>query len=79
MSKLKQYDVPFTITVSGIMKVEAENVDDAVDVCCDEATFDSYCGNGGCDKLIGTTDERISFDGSIDINEINENEVSESE
>ena len=46
------------------MTVNAKSQNDAIDICQSEASFDGYCGNGDCDKLIGTNDTRISLDGS---------------
>lgn len=76
--KKKKYSVPFTITVSGTMTVQAVDEHDAIDICQSEASFEGYVGNGGSDKFIGTSDERISLNGDfIEIDDINLNDITE--
>lgn len=73
----------YKLTAKGIfyleMELEANSKEEAIELAIEEGRVSSYCGNGGCDKLIGVTDSDY---GTISIEadeylEINEDEIKE--
>ena len=76
MNKYK-VTIPFVCFVS--VEVEAEDKEDAVDVAYDEASLQTFAGNGGWDKLIGVSSsnhtveagETLDWDGfEVEIEEL---------
>jgi len=68
---MKTFEVYYKTEVYLTVTVEAENKYDARDKA-DEiipSELTCYCGNGGCDQLVGVDDERISLDPSGYISE----------
>ena len=53
---MKKYIVTGYTRVIVEVVVEAENKEDAIEKAYDNVSIDSYCGNGGSDKLIGVWD-----------------------
>ena len=53
---MKKYIVTGYTRVTVEVVVEAENKEDAIEKAYDNVSIDSYCGNGGLDKLIGVCD-----------------------
>lgn len=71
---MAKYLVKGKIMLSCEVIVEAENEEDAIEKAYDNINIDSYCGNGGTDKLVGVcnTDEAkasIYPDGDIEYDE----------
>jgi hypothetical protein len=60
---MKKYKVPFTVTISGEMEVEADNMEEAIETVESESLI-GYCGNGGVDKLMGVDNDNISLQDS---------------
>lgn len=53
---MKTYLVEGTAQVLVSIEVEAESQDEAIEVAYDmQIDLDSYCGNGGMNKLVGTS------------------------
>ena len=50
---MKKYTVTGYANVVVEVTVEAENEEEAIEKAYDNVDIDSYCGNGGTDKLIG--------------------------
>lgn len=74
---MKKYIVTGYARVTVEVEVEAENKKDAIEKAYDNVDIDSYCGNGGTDKLIGVcnTDEAtasIYADSELDYVEVEE-------
>ena len=50
----------YRITAKGTfyidMELEADSKEEAIELAHEEVHVSGYCGNGGCDKLIGVTD-----------------------
>lgn len=53
---MKKYIVTGYTGVTVEVTVEAENKKEAIEKAYDNVSIDSYCGNGGFDKLIGVFD-----------------------
>lgn len=53
---MKKYIVTGYTRVIVEVVVEAENKEDAIEKAYDNVSIDSYCGNGGSDKIIGVCD-----------------------
>lgn len=74
---MKKYTVTGYASVVVEVTVEAENEEEAIEKAYDNVSIDSYCGNGGTDKLIGVcnTDEAtasIYVDSELDYVEVEE-------
>ena len=70
---MKKYRVEGTTTVTVYKEVWANNESEAYDKAYRKLScLTEYCGNGGCDKLIGVDghDESVSADGFIEYNDI---------
>ena len=51
---MKKYKVHGTTTITVYKEVWADNEDDAMDKAYNQLyALTEYCGNGGCDKLVG--------------------------
>lgn len=50
---MKKYTVTGYANVVVEVTVDAENEEEAIEKAYDNVDIDSYCGNGGTDKLIG--------------------------
>lgn len=58
-----KYNVTATIPVFITVTVEADSKEDALDQAYDEGLYLSgYCGNGGSDKLVGTSGSNVSVE-----------------
>ena len=69
---MKKYRVAGTTTVTVYKEVWANSESEAYDKAYRELScLTEYCGNGGCDKLIGVDghDESVSVDGYIEYND----------
>lgn len=53
---MKKYIVTGYTRVTVEVTVEAENEEEAIEKAYDNIYIDSYCGNGGVDKIIGVCD-----------------------
>lgn len=53
---MKKYIVTGYTRVTVEVTVEAENEEEAIEKAYDNICIDSYCGNGGVDKIIGVCD-----------------------
>lgn len=53
---MKKYIVKGYTRVTVEVTVEAENEEEAIEKAYDNICINSYCGNGGADKLIGVCD-----------------------
>ncbi len=76
---MAKYRIPFKGTIWVSLEIEAETKDEAIEIAEQEAYVSSYCGNGGCDKLVGVSpiDEgEISIEAD-DYLEIQEDEIEE--
>lgn len=67
-----EYDVHGTVEVVVTVTVEAENGEEAIEKA--QKCFggiQSYCGNGGIDKLIGVSgsNESIELDGNVEFDD----------
>lgn len=74
---MKKYTVTGYANVVVEVTVEAENEEEAIEKAYDNVSIDSYCGNGGTDKLIGVcnTDEataNIYADSELEYEEVEE-------
>lgn len=74
---MKKYIVTGYANVVVEVTVEAENKKEAIEKAYDNVSIDSYCGNGGTDKLIGVcnTDEAtasIYADSELEYAEVEE-------
>lgn len=76
---MAKYRIPFKGTVWINIEIEAENKEEAIDIAEQEAFISSYCGNGGCDKLVGVSpidSGQISIEAD-DYLELQEDEIEE--
>lgn len=64
MGNIKEYTIAFTTEVIVYVNVEAESLEEAVEEACSEVYLNNYCGNGGCDKLVGVCAENMSIETS---------------
>ena len=74
---MKKYTVTGYANVVVEVTVEAENEEEAIEKAYDNVSIDSYCGNGGTDKLIGVCDTgeataSIYADSELDYVEVEE-------
>ena len=70
---MKKYRVCGTVEISVYKEVWANNESEAYDKAYTELSeLTEYCGNGGCDKLVGVDDESesVAADGLIEYNDI---------
>ena len=58
---MKKFKIEFSTTVYGTMEVEADDINEAIEKVENEK-LSGYCGNGGTDKLVGVSDDRILLD-----------------
>lgn len=57
-----KYEVYGTIKVHVTFTVDAENEESAIEKAMDECDgLTAYAGNGGMDKIVGTSDSRVSL------------------
>lgn len=60
---MKKYIVKGCVTVEVSKEVWAYNEEDAIDKARDQlSSLTAYCGNGGCDKLVGVDGDGESVD-----------------
>lgn len=59
---MKDYLVNLTIPVYLTIRVEADDAEDAYEKAYDLAYLDSYVGNGGMDKIVGTNETNVSIE-----------------
>ena len=60
---MKKYIVKGSVTVEVSKEVWAYNEEDAIDKARDQLSIlTAYCGNGGCDKLVGVDGDGESVD-----------------
>lgn len=52
---MKKFRIPFKTTLWVNVEIEAETLEEAIELAEDEAYVSNYCGNGGCDKLVGVS------------------------
>lgn len=74
---MKKYIITGYTEVTVEVTVAAENKEDAIEKAYDNVGIDSYCGNGGSNKLIGVcdTDEAkagIYVDDELEYTEVEE-------
>lgn len=72
---MMRYIVYGHTTVTVVVEVEAGSKEEAYEIALDQrSSLDSYCGNGGIDKLIGVCgdDESVSADEEITYDDIEE-------
>ena len=50
-----KYRIPFKGTIWVNLEIEADTKDEAIEIAEQEAYASSYCGNEGCDKLVGVS------------------------
>lgn len=60
------YEVTYTGTYTVTVQVAANSEDEAIAIAEEAASIQSYCGNGGCDKLIGVEGWLDNAEASID-------------
>lgn len=70
------FRVPFKFTGTVIIKVEADDKEDAINSAYEEVYISSYAGNGGMNKLIGVSETNHSIHAD-DEYEVIENDVEE--
>ena len=56
-----QASVPF-VFYAEVKNIEADSPEDALDKAMSDTYISIYCGNGSCDKLIGTDQANISIE-----------------
>lgn len=62
---MSKWKVTGKVTVYVTAIVDADDEDEAFDAAADEIEMlESYCGNGGTDKLIGVSSENLSVESS---------------
>lgn len=76
---MKKYIVTGKVTAFISVELEAENKKEAIEKAYENVSIDSYCGNGGCDKLIGVCDTdsaivSIACDDEVEYTEVEEAE-----
>lgn len=59
---MKNYRVYIPYAVYVCVEVKADNEEQAKEMAIDQSYIDSYCGNGGMDKLIGVRDSNMSIE-----------------
>ena len=71
------FEVVVPCACSVTVQVNAENEEEAKDIAISEIDVQSYCGNGGYDKLIGVESQNqsiefgdIDYDKHFDITEV---------
>ena len=72
---MKKYRVSGSVTVIVTKEVWAHSEEDAIDKARQELScLTSYCGNGGCDKLVGVdgSDESVDVYDDINYDEVEE-------
>lgn len=52
---MAKYRIPFQGTIWINLEIESESKEEAIKIAEEKAHVNSYCGNGGCDKLVGVT------------------------
>lgn len=52
--------VPYVVKVC--VEVEADDLEDAIDIGTEEAYLEYFIGNGGIDKLVGVIGENLSVE-----------------
>lgn len=76
---MKKYIVTGYTRVTVEVTVEAENEEEAIEKAYDNVSIDSYCGNGGSNKLIGVCDTDEATAGIYVVDELEYAEVEEIE
>lgn len=76
---MKKYIVTGYTRVTVEVTVEAENKEDAIEKAYDNVSIDSYCGNGGTNKLIGVCDTDEATADIYVVDELEYEEVEEIE
>ncbi len=72
---MKLYRVLGNTVVSVFKEVWANSKDEAIERACEELhCLTEYCGNGGCDKLVGVdgSDESVAADDKIEWDDVEE-------
>jgi len=78
---MAKYRIPFKGTIWVEVEVEADTKEEAIEMIEEEGIgVSGYCGNGGCDKLVGVVDldcgtVSIHADDYLDIKEDDIEEV----
>ena len=57
---MKKFKVTFKTSLYVDVIVEAETEDEAINEAEQSVYINGYCGNGGCDKLVGVSDSNMS-------------------
>lgn len=74
---MKKYIVSGKTTAFISVKIEAESKEEAIKKAYDNVGIDSYCGNGGSNKLIGVCDTDEATAGIYVVDELEYEEVEE--
>ena len=74
---MKKYIVTGYARVTVEVEVAAENKEGAIEKAYDNVGIDSYCGNGGSNKLIGVCDTDEATAGIYVVDELEYEEVEE--
>ena len=74
---MKKYIVTGYTRVTVEVEVAAENKEDAIEKAYDNVGIDSYCGNGGSNKLIGVCDTDEATASIYVVDELEYEEVEE--
>ena len=62
---MKTWKVYGSVPVNVTVTVDAETADDAIDKAYEEfGGLTNYAGNGGMDKIVGTSERNVSLDAS---------------
>lgn len=76
---MKKYIVTGYARVTVEVEVAAENKEEAIEKAYDNVCIDSYCGNGGSNKLIGVCDTDEATAGIYVVDELEYAEVEDVE
>jgi hypothetical protein len=52
---MAKYRVRFKGIIWINLEIESESKEEAIEIAEEKAHVNSYCGNGGCDKLVGVS------------------------
>lgn len=75
---MAKYNVMGSVPVFITIEVEADSAEGAIEVAYNEfECLSGYCGNGGIDKLVGTTQQEVSLDAGYSDPEFTEAELAE--